>query len=66
MIYAMDVELARFWNAHTPFYEDTAVWFNGRMPLREHFYLTSALPPLGFSTSVRAILLRGDTEFSYE
>ena len=66
MIYAMDVELARFLNAHTPFYEDTAVWFNGRMPLREHFYLTNALPPLGFITSVRAILLRGDTEFSYE
>lgn len=60
MIEWMNVELARFLNAHTPFYADTAVWFNGRMPLREHFYLTSALPPLDFVSSVRAILLRGD------
>ena len=55
----MNVELARFLTAHTPFYKDTAVWFNGRMPLREHFYLTNTLPPLDFITSVRAILLRG-------
>lgn len=53
----MDAFLAR----HRPVCEERAVWGKGRIRLRVMAYLTTDLPPLEYVTSVRAIVLRGDS-----
>ncbi len=41
--------------------EETAVWGNGRLPLKVDYYLTNMLPPDPYITSIRAILFQNNT-----
>lgn len=53
--------LARFLEGCGEGATETARWGNGTIPLRITAYLTGEEPPLPLVTSVRALVLRGDT-----
>lgn len=57
----MDASLHDFLTGRSRACEEEAVWGGGTIPLRISAYLTPDEPPLPYVTSVRAILLRGDT-----
>ncbi len=57
----MDVELANFLSRYHPLTEENAVWGDGLLPLRITSYLGDGQAPARFVTSVRAIVLRGDS-----
>jgi 8-oxo-dGTP diphosphatase len=54
----MAPELASFLARHTPRAEETAAWGDGQMHLAISSYLTDALPPLEYVSSVRTLLFR--------
>ncbi len=53
--------LTDFLNRHQLFVEESAVWGGGALPLRITSYLSSEQPPLDYVTSVRAVVLQGDS-----
>lgn len=57
----MNAVLVEFLSHLQPVAEESAVWANGRFPLRMTAYLAADLPPLEYVTSVRAIVLRNDS-----
>ncbi len=56
----MNAELELFLGRHTPFVSESVTW-GERMRLRAAAYLSPELPPLRHVTSVRAIVLRGES-----
>ena len=56
----MDKNLETFIQQYIPIAEETARWENGTINLRITNYLSDALPPLNFVTSVRAIVLKDE------
>ena len=55
-----DQRLVDFLTDQVPLAESWPVWDDGRLPLRQHTYLSPLLPPDELITSVRAIIFRGD------
>jgi len=53
-------DLAEFLSARHPRVRETALWGNGTLPLEFHTYLSQALPPVRYVSSVRALVFRGD------
>jgi ADP-ribose pyrophosphatase YjhB (NUDIX family) len=56
----MDKDLEAFIQQHTPIAEETARWENGTINLHITNYLSDALPPLHYVTSVRAVVLKDE------
>lgn len=56
----MNEDLAAFLNNRKPLAEAWPVWGNGRVPLRQHTYLSPGFPLDHYVSSARAILFRGD------
>ncbi len=59
----MQLDLADVLARHTPIAEESTVWDKGEptpTPLHIVGYLAAESPPLGYVTSVRALVLRGD------
>jgi 8-oxo-dGTP pyrophosphatase MutT (NUDIX family) len=54
----MNADLVEFITRHTPIDEEQVSWRDGKMPLHIISYLSDALPPVEYVTSVRAIVLR--------
>jgi LmbE family N-acetylglucosaminyl deacetylase len=54
----MTPELATFLARHTPGRAGMVVWENGCLPLRIAGYLSDALPPLDYVTSVRSLVFQ--------
>lgn len=57
----MDAELSEYLSRVRPACEERVLWDKGRMRLRLTAYITSRAPPLAYVTSVRAIVLRGNS-----
>ncbi len=57
----MPSALAAFLSCHTPLTEETTVWGHGRFTFRVTGYLTPETPPLEYVTSVRGLVVQGDT-----
>ncbi|MCA9936264.1 MAG: NUDIX hydrolase [Ardenticatenaceae bacterium] len=56
----MKDDLQQFLVGHEAKLVETAVWYDGAMPLRLAYYLGDDLPPEAYISSVRAVLFRGD------
>lgn len=56
----MNGDLVAFLNDHEPVTEAWPVWGNGRVPLRQHIYLSPGFPLDHYVSSARAVLFRGD------
>lgn len=56
----MDGSLAGFLARHTPFHEETAIWWWGQMHVRLTSYLSDELPPRDLITSASTLLFRDD------
>lgn len=56
----MEKDLEAFIQQYTPIAEETAKWAKGVINLRITNYLSDALPPLQYVTSVRAIVLKDE------
>ena len=54
----MNADLAQFIARHTRINEEQTSWGDGTLPLRIVSYLSDALPPIAYVTSVRGIVLR--------
>ena len=57
----MSASLDAFLAELTPVHEAEAVWGGGAVPLRLRWYLTAAQPPFEYVTSVRCIVLHGES-----
>lgn len=57
----MNSDLAVFLAGKVALVEEDAVWGGGTLPLRITYYLTEEHPPPAHVTSVRAVVLRGDS-----
>jgi 8-oxo-dGTP pyrophosphatase MutT (NUDIX family) len=57
----MTFSLNDFLNRHRSLVEESAVWGGGTLPLRITSYLSSEQPPLDYVTSVRAVVLQGNS-----
>lgn len=57
--------LDQFLNDRTPQAEEAAAWGGGTIPLRITAYLTTDEPPMEYVSSVRALLLGGDSALVY-
>lgn len=57
--------LDSFLEGRTPETEEITSWGGGTLPLRITAYLTADEPPLDYVSSVRAVLLRGDSVLVY-
>jgi 8-oxo-dGTP pyrophosphatase MutT (NUDIX family) len=57
----MGPNLINFLNSHAQLVEDSATWGNGTLPLRITAYLSCEQPPLAYVTSVRAVVLQGNS-----
>lgn len=57
----MDSSLIDFVHRYPPSAEESAVWGNGDLPLHITSHLSCEQPPLEFVTSVRAVVLQGNS-----
>lgn len=54
-------DIQSFLAGKTPFFETETRWADGALPLRVRYYLSQENPPEHLTTSVRSVVLKGDS-----